>query len=136
MFLIQSWKCQTKLDLMVNPLPHHRFVYTLIALPNIKWTFFVHNINNSFISDLVINVCNSCSCLTDTMYMQAFLINLLVGSFFGEGTASANSQVNNSGVCEKLSACVGISSPRDLVGKSCIYNLGFVLTTNRFFKCF
>ena len=60
--------------------------------------------------------------------MQAFLINLLVGSFFGEGTASANFQVNNSGVCEKLSACVGISSLGDLVGKSCIYNLRFVLT--------
>ena len=62
------------------------------------------------------------------MYMQAFLTNLLVGSFFGEGTASANFQVNNSRVCEKLSACMGISSLGDLVGKSCIYDLGFVLT--------
>ena len=51
-----------------------------------------------------------------------------MGSFFGEGTASANFQVNKSGVCEKLSACVGISSLGDLVGKSCIYNLRFVLT--------
>ena len=65
---------------------------------------------------------------TDTMYMQAFLINLLVGSFFGEGTASANFQVNNLRVSEKLAACLGISSLGDLVGKSCIYNLGFVLT--------
>ena len=61
------------------------------------------------------------------MYMQAFLTNLLVGRVFGEGTASANFQVNKSGVGEKLSACVGISSLGDLVGKSCIYNLGFVL---------
>ena len=51
-----------------------------------------------------------------------------MGSLFGEGTASANFQGNNSGICEKLSACVGISSLGYLVGKSCIYNLGFVLT--------
>ena len=50
-----------------------------------------------------------------------------MGRVFGEGTASANFQVNKSGVGEKLSACVGISSLGDLVGKSCIYNLGFVL---------
>ena len=62
------------------------------------------------------------------MYLQAFLTNLLVGRFFGEGTASANFQANNSGGFEKLSACVGISSLGDLVGKSCIYNLRFVLT--------
>ena len=51
-----------------------------------------------------------------------------MGRFFGEGTASANFQANNSGVCERLSAWVGISSLGDLVGKSCIYNLRFVLT--------
>ena len=62
------------------------------------------------------------------MYIQAFLTNLVVGSFLGEGTAFANFQVNNSGICEKLSACVGISSLGDLVGKSCIYHLEFVLT--------
>ena len=62
------------------------------------------------------------------MYLQAFLTNLVVGRFFGEGTASANFQANNSGSFEKLSACVGISSLGDLVGKSCIYHLEFVLT--------
>ena len=62
------------------------------------------------------------------MYMQAFLTNDLVGSFFGEGAASATFQVKNLGICEKLSACVEISSLGASVGKSCIYNLGFVLT--------
>ena len=62
------------------------------------------------------------------MYMQASLTYLLVGRFFGERTASANFRVNNSGVCEKLSACMDIPSRRDLDGKSCIYDLGFVVT--------
>ena len=51
-----------------------------------------------------------------------------MGRFFGEGTASANFQAVNSRVCEKLSAYVGVSWLGDLVGKSCIYDLRFVLT--------
>ena len=51
-----------------------------------------------------------------------------MGSFFGEGTASATFQVKNSGICEKLFACVGISSLGYSIEKSCIYNLGFALT--------
>ena len=51
-----------------------------------------------------------------------------MGTAFGLGTASANVQANNWGVCGKLSTCVGISSLGDLVGKYCIYNLRFVLT--------
>ena len=57
------------------------------------------------------------------MYMHAFLTNLMVGRFFGEGKASANFQANNLGVCRKFSSCVGMSALGDLVGEYCICDL-------------
>ena len=66
--------------------------------------------------------------LTESACMQAFLCNLLMGRFFGEGTVSTDFRANKPKVKRQNCLLVCECPHRILVRKACIYKLRFVLT--------
>ena len=49
------------------------------------------------------------------MYVEAFLLNVLMGRIFAKGTAFVDFRANNPGICGKFLTCLKISSLGNLV---------------------